>query len=275
MRLIAVTGAKGFIGKYVVNELMNQDIEVFQIDRSIDPKLDVRSDHVRALISEVDGVIHLAGVLGTDELFDDAKEAVDVNINGTINVLQGCAARPGDVRFVGITMPQVWDNVYQATKLAAGKLAAAWHRHYGVPVSHVRAFNVFGVGQKVGKPQKIIPTFADALWKDLPVPVWGDGEQIVDLVFARDVARMLVEALRFGDNQVLDAGTATPYTVNEVAKMVFSIADKAPHIEHRPMRRGEHGPGVVATGEGWDLLSWRPQFRIEDLVQTVESYKER
>jgi len=81
-------------------------------------------------------------------------------------------------------------------------MATAWHHAYDVGVSHVRAYNAYGPGQAYGPghPQKILPTFARAAWEGRPIPIWGDGEQTVDLVHSDDVARMLVDALRFNDD---------------------------------------------------------------------------
>jgi UDP-glucose 4-epimerase len=219
-----------------------------------------------------DAVIHLAGVLGTSELFQDPYRAVDVNIKGTLQVLQACQALSG-ARYVGITMPQVWDNVYQATKLCSAKLASAWHRHFDIPVSHVRAFNAFGEGQKVYGVQKIIPTFATMAWAGEPLPVWGDGEQLVDLVYVKDVARMLVDAMQFEDDRTFDAGTGQPITVNEVARLIQEMTGHFVGIDHLPMRSGEHGHGIVAEGEGWADLGWAPDFRLEELMSTVAWYK--
>lgn len=266
---IAVTGGAGFIGRYVVDELKIWGHTPHVIDRH--ENWDVRSEYAARLISDCDGVIHLAGILGTEELFDEPEEAVDVNIKGTIAVLKACA--PSHTRYVGISMPQVWDNVYQATKLAAGKLASAWHRHFDVPVCHVRAFNVFGPGQKFGRPQKIVPTFSTLAWRGEPLPVWGTGEQKVDLIHVGDVAKVLVDALGFGNDQLIDAGTGVGLTVNQVALEINTITGNPAGIEHRPMRKGEHGKGIVAPGMGWELLGYRPHFSIDDLAATVESYR--
>jgi nucleoside-diphosphate-sugar epimerase len=265
--IVAVTGGRGFIGEYVCNELKQRGHDALCLDRK--DGFDVLESKILEELEYADAVIHLAGVLGTDELFDEAERALDVNVKGTYRVLKACA--DFDLHYIGITMPQCWDNIYQATKLAAGKIAHSFMRYFDVPVSHVRAFNVFGPGQHLGKPQKIIPTFADCAWRKKPIPIWGDGDQLVDLVYVEDVARMLIDALAFGDGQVFDAGTGIPFTVNQVAEMVSEITGFH-QTQHLPMRRGEHGLGVRAEGEGWDLLGWKPVFRETDLVRTIESY---
>lgn len=240
-----------------------------QIDRSAG--IDILGPKLYYALNGCDAVIHLAGCLGTQELFSTPEEAIDVNVKGTCRVLQACAEL--GMQYVGITMPEVWDNVYQVTKKAARGLATAWHRHCGVPVSHVRAFNVFGPGQKVRPIQKIIPTFADRAWREEPIPIWGDGKQTVDLVYVDDVARLLVEALDYGDDEVFDAGTGMEMTVNQVAERVIAITGSTAGLKYLPMRKGEHKTKTVAEGQGWDKLGWKPEFSEEDLVETVKWYK--
>lgn len=269
---VAVTGGEGFIGQAVCRQLLARHAVPIVIDRT--HGLDVVDARgVLEAMEGADAVIHLAGVLGTSELFEEPEAAITVNIQGTINVLKACYRH--DARYVGITMPQVWDNVYQVTKNAAMGLARAWHKHYDIPVSHVRAFNVFGPGQKVGSPQKIIPTFASKMWAGEAVPVWGDGLQTVDLIFVDDVARMLCDAVYFGDDQVFDAGTGHQMTVVDVVCLMSTIISNwVMDIEYLPMRKGENeGTKVGATGEGWDLLGWRPHFARDDLELTVLSYR--
>jgi len=143
----------------------------------------------------------------------------------------------------------------------------------------VRAFNAFGPGQAhgPGHPQKIIPTFAHNAWRGIPIPVWGDGEQTVDLIHTTDLSRLLVGALAYGDDDVFDGGTGQAFTVNEVIEMVETIvvANGGPYsvkVDHLPMRRGEVPTNIVATGEGWEKL-YKPHFRFDDLRDTVLSYR--
>jgi len=267
---VMVTGGNGFIGNAVAYELQERGHEPVLFDRAngediMEPwtLVDVQADHV----------IHLAGVLGTHELFDHVDEAIDVNIKGTLNVLQWCVRRHAG--YTGILMPDVFPSVYTATKVAAWRFAEAWHHNYKIPVSHVRAFNAFGPGQKHGHghPQKIIPTFATKAWAGDPIPIWGDGTQTVDLIHTSDLARMLVDAIAFGDGEVFDGGTGVPQTVNVIAEMVLFVVKGDDYqdddVEYLPMRRGEKPTTVVATGEGWDLLGWKPEFRMQDLADTV------
>lgn len=273
---IMITGGDGFIGQAAARAAEAAGHEVSSFDRA--RGLDITSVKlVRDAFEDIDPhhVIHLAGVLGTAELFDDPHLAVDVNVHGTLNVLEACQKHGAG--YTAITMPPVFPSVYTATKVCADRLATAWHHAFAVPVSHVVAFNAYGPGQKhgPGHPQKIIPTFATEAWAGRPIPVWGDGEQTVDLVHADDVGRMLVEATAFGGNETFDAGTGYELTVNQIADYVNEVTGNTAGIAYLPMRKGEQPTNIVAVGQGWDLLDDEriPAMDWDRLRDTIESYR--
>lgn len=271
---ILVTGSGGFIGKAVCDRLTGEGHEVVPFDRRSGQDVTDR-EAVDSWVRQVDAVIHLAGMLGTDELFDMVHLAIDVNVHGTVNVLDACADR--GVGYVGITMPPSgWANIYSATKHCAVHLAEAYRRHRGLKVSHVRAFNAYGPGQAhgPGHPRKIVPSFASRSWAGLPIEIWGDGKQTVDLVHTDDVARMLVDALEYGDGETFDAGTGIAMTVVEVANRVRAITGSTVPHQFSPMRRGEDkDTQIVALGDGWDLLGWQPTFDEDKLAEAVAYYR--
>jgi len=271
---ILVTGGGGFLGAATVQagEAIGHEMSIF--DRSTG--LDITN---RKLIFDAfedigpHRVIHLAGVLGTAELFDDPHIAVDVNIHGTLNVLEACTAFGAS--YTAITMPPVFNSVYTATKVCADRLATAWHESMGLHTSKVVAYNAYGAGQKhgPGHPQKIIPTFATEAWAGRPIPVWGDGEQTVDLVHADDLGRMLVAATGFSNDEVFDGGAGYALTVNQVADFVNEVTGNTAGIEYLSMRRGEKPTRIVAKGRGWDLLGWRPTMEWDRLSAAIEAYR--
>lgn len=270
---VLVTGGRGFIGRAVKDYLDQYGHEAVPYDL-VDGN-DIRDAERLVEVSRgCDSVIHMAGVLGTHELFDTPYLAIDVNITGTANVLEAC--KKNDMGFVGIEMPPVFRSLYTASKVAASRWASAYHDTWGIPVSHVRAFNAFGRGQAhgPGHPQKICPTFAVEAWNNRPLPVWGDGSQTVDMVHTSDLARLLVEAISYGNDITFDGGTGHALTVVEFAQMVSEIVGVELNLKHLPMRRGEVPTHIVAEGDGWDLLDWKPEFRYSDLVDAVESYKD-
>lgn len=267
---IAVTGGDGFLGKATVQSAKDAGHNAWAFDQTL-------GDDVLGDLSKLEGadtVVHLAGVLGTSELFDNAETAIDVNIRGTVRVLDWCLKHGAS--YVGISMLPVFPSVYTATKVCSQNLASAWHKAYGLPVSHVRAFNAFGPHQAYGPghPQKIAPTFATAAWEGRPLPIWGDGDQTIDLIHVRDVGRMLLDATNFGEDQLFEAGTGQAVSVFEFAQFVLNHTGSDGGIEYLPMRIGEEPTQIVAQGLGWETLGWRPSLNWNDVADTIDWYKD-
>jgi len=270
---IAVTGGGGFIGLPVIREAQRQGHEAWTFDRADgNDILEDLSD-----LKGADCVIHLAGLLGTHELFEDPEEAVRVNVIGSLRVMQWCIEY--GAHYVGIMMPDLFPSIYTATKIASKRLADALHHSRGLRVSHVRAFNAFGPGQKYGPghPQKILPTFALAGWRNEPIPIWGDGTQVVDLIHADDLARLLLHATGWTRNEVFDGGTGTQISINQLAQFTLQVTGSTAGVTYLPMRDGEIPPKECrATGEGWDLLPAEmvPAFDWGRVANTIVSYKD-
>lgn len=271
---VLVTGADGFIGRATVHELHRRKIDYVAYDLVYGH--DIRTIDWTDRLDHIDAVIHLAGLLGTHELFDNVIGAIETNTIGTARLLEALDRSSTEIKYVGISMLDVWDNIYQATRIAAERIAKAYHRHRRLPVTIVRAFNGYGPYQHVEGPQKIIPTFATRAWNNQPIPVWGDGKATVDLVHVDDIARILVDAIHLlgGD---IDAGTGVAVTVAEVAERILAYTRSTAGIENLPMRDGEHilDHDLVATGTGWDLIPGphRPTFDWDRVLDTVAWYK--
>jgi UDP-glucose 4-epimerase len=230
-------------------------------------------------LAGAEAVIHLAGVLGTMELFDEVPRAAEINVVGSARIAQWCL--DNDATYVGILVPDVFPSIYCATKAGAKRITDVMHSERGLRVSHVTAFNAHGPGQAYGPghPRKFGPTFSMAAWQNQPIPIWGDGSALVDPVRASDVGRMLVDAVNHTDNIVFDGGCGVAVTVKQIAEEVLKITGSVadPGIAYEPMRIGEDPRGnVAAVGRGWDRLDWRPSTDWrENLAETVHWYRDK
>lgn len=267
---IAITGGSGFLGRATLAYAQTMGHAAWTFDRA--DGHDILGD-LKGLYG-AEAVIHMAGLLGTHELFDSIEEAIQVNVVGSLRIMEWCIKN--DAHYVGITMPDVFPSIYTATKVASQRLARALHHSRGLKVSHVRAFNAYGPGQKYGPghPQKIIPTFATLAWHNKPIPIWGDGTQTVDLVHSFDVARMLVNAIAWADDEIFDAGTGVAITVNQVAELVIRVTGSTAGVRYHPMRDGEVPTHIVADGwKGWAMMGIHPQFNPATLAEVVKWYQ--
>lgn len=273
---VLITGGSGWIGRATIDRLRLEGHEAFTFDRTSGSDV-TDTPLVYDAVGGVDHVIHLAGLLGTHELLDQAERAFQVNVLGSLHVTTACVKH--GVGLTQITMPRVNPSLYAATKACAMDTSEAYRHSGDLHVSYVRAYNAYGPGQAYGgdHPTKIVPSFATKGWLGESLPVWGSGTLHVDLVHVDDVARMLVAAMKFGDGQVFDAGTGYVQTVLEIARDVIHITGGRSDIQHLPRRKGERLRSTgqdVAAGEGWDLLGgWHPVFDHDLFVAAVESYR--
>jgi len=265
---VLVTGGRGFIGQAVVGELRARGHEVESFDALMGD--DVRNpDRIRRAVTTCDTVVHLAGVLGTDKLFARAQEAIDVNVTGALNVLEAC--RTHRAAYVGITMPDCWANLYQATKLAAVRMADAYADAYGLRVSHVRTFNVHGPGQSTMQG-KFMPTWATAAWRGEPLIIYGDGTHTIDVTPVGHVAKVFANTVEANGTGIVEAGTGVPLTVLEVADYTrrHVAANGGPHADifFVPMRAGETcDPGERNVAKHGCGFAW------SDLDATIDWYR--
>jgi UDP-glucose 4-epimerase len=252
MSTVLVTGAAGFIGRAVVSEINARGDSVAPFDH---PLSVLDAGQLRAAIEEsgAEAVINLAGVLGTAEMIGLERQAAEVNILGALTVFDVAAEFRIPVVQVA-TGHEGQPNPYAITKKCATDLALARAQWTGQQIAVVRAFHVYGPGQKMFPPhgtstvRKIVPSFVARALTGMPVEVNGDGSQQIDLVWVGDVAEVLVNALTGPYGRVVQAGTGKPVTVLQAAHDVIAATGSASRVVHLPMRPGEpEGTTVVAT----------------------------
>lgn len=263
MKQVLVTGGSGFIGSYTVAELKNRGYRPLVFDRSRHSTEnnevilgDIRdATAVNEAMAHVDGWIHLAGVLGTQETIGNPLPAAETNVIGGLNVLQAAAqyGLPG----VCIAVGNHWmDNTYSITKTAIERFCNMYRQERDLEVTVVRALNAYGPKQSIAAPfgpskvRKIMPAFVCRALLGQNIEVYGDGAQIMDMIYVEDVARILVDSFEVTEksgciSEVLEAGTGRMTTVKEIAQIVLGAADTSAGIEHLPMRPGEPDHSVV------------------------------
>ena len=296
---VLVTGGNGFIGSYVVNNLRERGVEVTIFDRHNCQHLpgvkqftgDIKdSEAVLTAVSESTGVIHLAGLLGTSETIDNPQESVLVNTLGSLNVFQACVKFGIPCSY--ITVGNYWmNNSYSISKTTAERFAWMLNRERGGRISVVRALNAYGPKQKDAPVRKVVPNFILPALRGENLIVYGDGSQVMDMIYVEDVADIMVRTL-FVDHQQyvfdpqrdtsddprFEAGTGRRTTVRAIAEMVIDLVGDG-KISYRKMRGGEPLKSVVLG----DPETLRPLYSNElpkllsleeGLKRTIDYYRE-
>lgn len=263
MTKILITGSSGFIGRYVVEEALWRGFTPVCFDRHRDTQYpegcevflgDIRdAEAVQEAVQKVDYAVNLAGILGTQETIDRPIPSVQTNVIGTLNFLEAC--RPTkfhSVQAVQIGVGNHWmNNSYSITKSTAVRFCWMYNEEHGARVAVVRGLNAYGPRQKHKPVRKITPTFIVKALRGDPIEVYGDGEQVMDMIYVKDLARILVNAAVKGHgcyDTVFEAGTGRRTTVNWIAAQIIEAAGSKSEIVHLPMRPGET-PGAVVLGD--------------------------
>lgn len=278
---IGVTGGAGFIGGHVIETAIARGHSVIVFDHKgrIDREIaydyrdydfvtvmlgDTRDDVAMVeLAAHVDGIIHLASVLGTQETVGNPRPAVMTNVLSGLNAFE--AAVQYGLPCVNIAVGNAgMANPYSASKTCVETLGHMFVRDRGLRLNQVRAVNAYGPRQAMAAPygsakvRKITPAFIARALTGTAIEVYGDGNQVSDMVHVRDVARTLVNALEAAAGgivveRVVEVGPVEHHNVNEVATLVnrtvldMGLADRA-GIKHLPMRPGET-PGARITAD--------------------------
>jgi UDP-glucose 4-epimerase len=268
---VLVTGSAGFIGGAVRAELQSRGDDPLPFDGSADV---CDRAHLDCMPDDVGAVINLAGVLGTGELFGGERHAAEVNVLGALNVLDFAAERGVALVQIG-TGHKGQPNPYAITKACAEDLALARARWRGDRVTVVRAYHVYGPGQKPPPPhgaspvRKIVPSFVCRALSRMPLEVYGSGQQQIDLVHVAEVARVLVDAVGGPYGEVVEAGTGKPTSVLDAACDVLDHIDPdgatAVSVAHLPMRPGEPPDAMVVADFGACSNPW--PYRLDETVR--------
>lgn len=262
---ILVTGSSGFIGSYVVDELQSRGHTAIAFDRHIKSDYfyaeeifqgDITdSNAVTEAVAHADAFIHLAGVLGTQETIKNPSPAVATNIQGGLNLFK--AAAQYNVPGVNIAVGNHWmNNTYSITKSTMERFVHMFNKELGTNINIVRALNAYGPRQVSAAPygpskvKKIMPAFVNSAIRNEPIQIYGDGTQVMDMIYVADVAKVLVSALEYTiqngvHSTVFEAGSGIPTTVNDIADVVHNVSGSKAEHEYVKMRPGEPQHSVV------------------------------
>ncbi|MBL4674931.1 MAG: NAD(P)-dependent oxidoreductase [Mucilaginibacter sp.] len=264
-----VLGAAGFVGKACVDELLSRGDTVVGIDRTTRKAKAGENASSNSLtfiegnildkatlysaFEGADEIYLLAGQLGTAELESSMRSAIETNILGALNVFETAISCKVPRVFLA-SKPSVWLNTYTITKFTAEKTANLLSRYHPIEISVLRYLNIYGPGQKIYPVRKVLPAFAIQAMRGLPLHVYGNGQQTVDMIYVKDAARITVEVMRNKFNpDGMDCGTGTEMSVIEVAESVNEYFNNKAGIQFMPMRIGET-PNTRLVADNADLI---------------------
>ncbi|HMB24346.1 MAG: NAD-dependent epimerase/dehydratase family protein [Chloroflexota bacterium] len=292
-----VTGAAGFIGARTAELLLNDGHTVVGIDNmndAYDPrmkeyrlrklqaisgfsfhKLDISDKSIISHFKDqkFDGVINLAARAGVRYSVEDPWVFVESNVIGTLNMLEVCR-QTGAGKFVIASTSSIYGEdppyptpesassseplqPYAASKKGAEAMCHAYHHLYGIDVSVVRYFTVYG---PAGRPDLALFRFVQWISEGLPVRVNGDGEQSRGFTYIDDIARGTILALKPVGYEVINLGGHEVITINNLIRLLEELIGKKAIVQHGPPNPADMFTNWADVSKAGALLGWEPQF---------------
>jgi UDP-glucuronate 4-epimerase len=310
-----VTGAAGFIGARTSELLIKDGHTVAGLDNmndAYDPRMkDYRLQRLQSMpgftfhkldISnksvidpfkdeKFDGVINLAARAGVRFSVEDPWVYVETNMIGTLNMLEICR-QTGTKKFIVASTSSIYGEdppyptpesapsseplqPYAASKKGAEAMCHAYHHLYGIDVSVVRYFTVYG---PAGRPDLSIFRFVQWISEGRPVRVNGDGEQSRGFTYIDDIARGTILALKPVGHQIINLGGHEVITINNLIRLIEDVVGKKADVQYGPPNPADMFTNWADVSKAGELLGWEPQFNmragIEKLVEWYNAERE-
>ena len=300
---ILVTGGAGFVGRWVVKRLL-QENDVWVLDNLSNGQRknlsefaghphyhglqvwDVRDPSLAKGFTQenLDMVIHMAAQGNVQQSLDNPAESFEVNVLGTHHVLEAARLNKTKVVFVSTCMVYAdsdwpipddgWtqpSSPYAGTKLAAENLALSYYYGLGLPVTILRPFNTYGPFQKTNTEGGVVSIFIKRNLNGQPLLIYGDGTQSRDLMYVEDCAEFIVRAATnyMAGGLIINAGTGREWSINELAYIIGGPVEYLPH--HHPQAEIQH---LFARTDGMAkrLLGWEAKVSLVEGIRLTEQW---
>lgn len=310
-----VTGAAGFIGARTSEMLIEQGhtvVGVDNINNAYDPRIkeyrlkklqalngftfhkwDVYDKSVIELFKDekFDGVIHLAARAGVRYSVENPWAFLESNVIGTLNMLEVCK-QFGCKKFIMASTSSIYGEnppyptpetasssepmqPYAASKKGAEALAHSYHHLYGIDITIVRYFTVYG---PAGRPDLAHLRFTQWISEGKPIRVNGDGNQSRGFTYIDDIARGTILALKPLGFEVINLGGHEVITINDLIKIMEDVIGKKATVQYGPPNPADMITNQADVTKAGQLLGWEPQFNmrmgIEKLVEWYNQERE-
>lgn len=305
-RRVLVTGAEGFIGSHLVDELLAEGAQVRALvhynpfgrwgwlqDRADDVEIlsgDVRDgERVARVVDGIDVVFHLAALIGIPYSYDAPESYLQTNVMGTYNVLTACR-RAGVERMVQTSTSEVYGTAlrvpidelhplqpqspYSASKIAGDMTALSFHHAFGLPVSVVRPFNTYGPRQST---RAIIATVLAQLYSGSDEIRIGATSPTRDFNFVTDTARgfLAVADCDRALGNVVNVGSGREISIGDLVDVLVKIVGRDVRVVNAEDRLRPPGSEVERllcdNTRALDWAGWKPEVGLEEgLRRTAE-----
>lgn len=312
MSLILVTGAAGFIGSRVAALLLDHGYQVVAIDNLNDYYDVKLKQHRLAGVKAIGGVhfhkidienyadlqlvfdryrpvavIHLAARAGVRFSLENPFVYLSTNAMGTLNILNLCkeytvpkfVLASTSSLYAGQALPFREDlavntpiSPYAASKKAAEAMAYSYHYLYGLDVTILRYFTVYG---PAGRPDMSIFMFIKRIMEGRALNIFGDGLQSRDFTYVDDIARGTVGALSVQGYEIINLGSNNPAKLMDVVELISTVTGKPVQYRYHDIHKADMIKTWADIDKARTLLGWQPAMNLnQGIEQTVAWFED-
>ncbi len=235
-----------------------------------------------------EAVINLAARAGVRYSVENPWVYLETNVTGTLNLLEFCRcheipkfvlASTSSLYGAGKALPYTETantdhplSPYAASKKAAEALCYSYHHLYGLDVSVLRYFTVYG---PAGRPDMSIFRFIQWIAEGRRVTVYGDGSQSRDFTFIDDIARGTIAAVKPLGCEIVNLGSDRPMSVSDMIRLIERLLGKHARIDYQPSHRADVEATWADVNKARSLLGWTPRTVPDEGVRSsVDWYRE-
>ena len=277
---ILVTGSSGFVGGPLIEELKGHNVKVVTLTDENSNKIDVRNWQKIKEIEDIDIVYHLAAITYVPFSFENPRETYDVNVLGTLNILELCRLRDvekivfassyvyGQPRYLPVdeTHPLQPTNPYARSKVLAEDLCTAYYEDYGLRCVILRPFNIYGEGQS---NNFLIPSILGQLAKgNIEL---NNSEPKRDFVYISDINDAYIKAGEFSkDFEIFNIGYGKSYSAKEIVDKLINLCGKDVKVDYKNVRRRNEIMDTIANSKKAKIkLGWKPKVGIDEGLKAI------
>lgn len=307
---VLITGAAGFIGFHLAHYLQKRGDDVIGLDNFNDYymaqlKRDRAQNLFRANVSVVEGdigdfsllqklvvehqithFIHLAAQAGVRYSLDHPQAYLQANIAGFLNVLETCRCNPGIVLTYASSSSVYGTNskipfsvndrtdhqasIYGVTKKTNELMAYTYHHLYGIPVTGLRFFTVYGPW---GRPDMAYFSFTKAILDDKPIDVYNYGNMQRDFTYIDDIVKGIAGAVDFEAKcEIFNLGNHRPEPLSELIVLLEKVLGKKAKINPLPMQPGDVEATYADINYSQEKLGFTPKISLKEGVPQFVSW---
>jgi dTDP-glucose 4,6-dehydratase len=301
-----VTGAAGFIGSHLCEELLGRGHSVVGIDNLVTGDMTniahlrdrdfqfIRHDVTQYidLDGPVDGVLHWASPASPIDYLELPIQTLKVGSLGTHNALG--LAKAKNARFVLASTSEVygdplehpqretyWGNVnpigprgvYDEAKRFGEAITLAYHRTHSVDTKIVRIFNTYGPRMRL-RDGRAVPAFMSQALQNEDVTVFGDGTQTRSFCYVSDLVDGILRLLESDTHDPVNIGNPVELTIEQIARTIIKLVGSSSQIVHRPLPQDDPKQRRPDITRARTILNWEPKVGLEEgLSKTVGYFK--